>query len=39
MAKSSRSFKHVALNVRTNYLNEALKAEVDFPVIKSRTAA
>ena len=31
--------QHVALNVWTNYLNEALKTEVDFPVIKSRTAA
>jgi uncharacterized peroxidase-related enzyme len=31
--------QHVALNVWTNYLNEALKTEVDFPVIKSRAAA
>ena len=31
--------QHVALNVWTNYLNEALKTEVDFPVIKSRSAA
>lgn len=31
--------QHVALNVWTNYLNEVLKTEVDFPVIMSRTAA
>ncbi len=30
--------QHVALNVWTNYLNEALKTEVDFPVVTSRTA-
>jgi uncharacterized peroxidase-related enzyme len=31
--------QHVALNVWTNYLNEALKTDVDFPVITSRHAA
>ena len=31
--------QHVALNVWTNYLNETLKTEVDFPVVKSRNAA
>src|SRR3974390_3724928 len=28
--------QHVALNVWTNYLNEVLKTEVDFPVFTSR---
>lgn len=31
--------EHVALNVFTNYINEALKTEVDFPIIESRNAA
>lgn len=31
--------QHVALNVWTNYLNEVLKTDVDFPVITSRHAA
>ena len=31
--------QHVALNVWTNYLNEVLKTDVDFPVIASRHAA
>jgi uncharacterized peroxidase-related enzyme len=31
--------QHVALNVWTNYLNEVLKTDVDFPVITSRNAA
>jgi len=30
--------QHVALNVWTNYFNEVLKTDVDFPVIKSRNA-
>lgn len=28
---------HVALNVFTNYVNEALKTEVDFPVVSPKT--
>jgi uncharacterized peroxidase-related enzyme len=31
--------QHVALNIWTNYLNEVLKTDVDFPVIGSRHAA
>jgi uncharacterized peroxidase-related enzyme len=31
--------QHVALNVWTNYLNEVLKTDVDFPVITSHHAA
>src|SRR5271166_2938280 len=31
--------QHVALNVWTNYLNEVLKTDVDFPVITTRHAA
>ena len=27
---------HVALNVFTNYLNESLKTEIDFPVVRTR---
>lgn len=30
---------HVALNTFTNYVNEALKTEIDFPVVTVRTAA
>jgi uncharacterized peroxidase-related enzyme len=30
---------HVALNVFTNYLNEALKTEIDFPPVTARKAA
>ncbi len=30
---------HVALNTFTNYLNEALKTEIDFPVVEARKAA
>ncbi|MDE2319749.1 MAG: peroxidase-related enzyme [Rhodospirillales bacterium] len=30
---------HVALNVFTNHLNEALKTEIDFPAVPVRTAA
>jgi uncharacterized peroxidase-related enzyme len=30
---------HVALNIFTNYLNEALKTEIDFPAVPVRTAA
>ncbi|BCH09959.1 alkyl hydroperoxide reductase AhpD [Mesorhizobium sp. 131-3-5] len=30
---------HVALNTFTNYVNEALKTEIDFPVVAVRTAA
>ncbi len=29
---------HVALNTFTNYVNEALKTEIDFPVVSARTA-
>lgn len=31
--------QHVALNTWTNYLNEALKTEVDFPLVSPRKAA
>lgn len=31
--------QHVALNVWTNYLNTALKTEIDFPVMTARKAA
>jgi uncharacterized peroxidase-related enzyme len=31
--------QHVALNTWTNYLNEALKTEVDFPVVSPQKAA
>jgi uncharacterized peroxidase-related enzyme len=31
--------QHVALNVWTNYLNNALKTEIDFPVVTARQAA
>ena len=30
---------HVALNTFTNYVNEALKTEIDFPVVTARLAA
>jgi len=30
---------HVALNTFTNYINEALKTEIDFPVVSGRAAA
>ncbi|WP_353204991.1 carboxymuconolactone decarboxylase family protein [Sphingomonas sp.] len=30
---------HVALNTFTNYVNEALKTEIDFPVVTARKAA
>jgi uncharacterized peroxidase-related enzyme len=30
---------HIALNIFTNYINEALKTEIDFPAVPSRTAA
>lgn len=30
---------HVALNTFTNYINEALKTEIDFPVVSVRAAA
>jgi uncharacterized peroxidase-related enzyme len=30
---------HVAVNTFTNYVNEALKTEIDFPVVKARRAA
>ena len=30
---------HVALNTFTNYVNEALKTAIDFPVIQARKAA
>jgi len=30
---------HVALNTFTNYVNEALKTEIDFPVVSRRAAA
>jgi len=30
---------HVALNTWTNYINEMAQTEIDFPVIKARTAA
>jgi len=30
---------HVALNTFTNYVNEALKTDIDFPVVESRKAA
>jgi alkylhydroperoxidase family enzyme len=30
---------HVALNIFTNYLNEALKTEIDFPAVTLRTAS
>ncbi len=30
---------HVALNTFTNYVNEALKTEIDFPVVEARKAA
>ena len=30
---------HVALNTLTNYVNEVAKTEIDFPVVKLRTAA
>lgn len=30
---------HVALNTFTNYVNEALKTEIDFPVVTARTSA
>lgn len=30
---------HVAVNTFTNYVNEALKTEIDFPVVKARKAA
>jgi uncharacterized peroxidase-related enzyme len=30
---------HVALNTFTNYLNEALKTDIDFPVVKAGMAA
>lgn len=29
---------HVALNTFTNYVNEAFKTEIDFPVVEARTA-
>jgi hypothetical protein len=29
----------VALNTWTNYVNEIAQTEIDFPVIKARTAA
>lgn len=32
-------FLHVAVNTFTNYVNEALKTEVDFPVVEARKAA
>lgn len=31
--------QHVALNVFTNYINEALQTEIDFPVVTARKAA
>lgn len=30
---------HVAINTFTNYVNESLKTEIDFPVVSSRAAA
>lgn len=30
---------HVALNTFTNYVNESLKTEIDFPVVSARAAA
>jgi uncharacterized peroxidase-related enzyme len=30
---------HVALNTLTNYVNEALKTDIDFPIVTSRSAA
>jgi alkylhydroperoxidase family enzyme len=30
---------HVALNTWTNYLNEAFKTDIDFPVVTARKAA
>ena len=30
---------HVVLNTWTNYVNEIEQTEIDFPVIKARTAA
>ena len=30
---------HVALNTFTNYVNEALKTVIDFPVVQARKAA
>jgi uncharacterized peroxidase-related enzyme len=30
---------HVALNTFTNYVNEAFKTDIDFPVVKARAAA
>ena len=30
---------HVALNVFTNYVNEALKTEIDFPRVHARKTA
>jgi uncharacterized peroxidase-related enzyme len=30
---------HVALNVFTNYVNEALQTEIDFPLVEARRAA
>lgn len=30
---------HVALNTLTNYINEVTKTEIDFPVVKLRSAA
>jgi len=29
----------VALNTRTNYINEVAKSEIDFPVVAARKAA
>ena len=30
---------HVAINTFTNYVNESLKTEIDFPVVSRRAAA
>ncbi len=30
---------HVALNTFTNYLNESLKTDIDFPAVSARAAA